>query len=326
MTGTPLRTYSRDHLVDVLEELQAGGVLTAQQSAAVLDRLDHRPAGRPPAARSTRLAEAAAYAGAGLAAAAGALLVGQQWDELGRPGRVAVLLGVSVVLAAVGVVVAALPPRGRSTLRLPAHAVRRRLASTAVTVATGTAAGAAAVLVPGHALLAASLLAVGAISVVQWAVPSAVSEIAAAGAALLLAGAVLDEAQAAPAVVVATLAAGGIGWALLSWTRVLTLPTPALALGLGLALVTGAQGAFGGRPGGTTAVGLTVLGLLAAGGLGGYVLTGRWPLAAAGVLALAALALRITSDSLSPALALLLSGVVLLGAGGWLFVRRRPRG
>jgi hypothetical protein len=44
------------------------------------------------------------------------------------------------------------------------------------------------------------------------------------------------------------------------------------------------------------------------------------------VLALAALALRITSDSHSPALALLLSGVVLLGAGGWLFVRRPPRG
>jgi hypothetical protein len=326
MTGTPLRTYSRDHLVDVLEELRAGGVLTAQQSAAVLDRLDHQPSARPPAVRGTRLAEAAAYAGAGLTAAAGALLVGQQWDALGRPGRVAVLLGVSVVLAAVGGVVVALQPRGRATLRLPAHAVRRRLASTSLTVATGTAAGAAAVLVPGHELLAAAGLAVVAIAGVQWMVPSAVSEIAAACSALLLAGAVLDEVQAAPAVVVATLAAGGIGWALLSWTRLLTLPTLGLALGLGLALVTAVQGAFGGQPGGTTAVGLTVLGVLAAGGLGGYVLTGRWPLAAAGVPALAALVLRITSDSLSPALALLLTGVVLLGTSGWLFVRRRPRG
>jgi glucose dehydrogenase len=51
--------------------------------------------------------------------------------------------------------------------------------------------------------------------------------------------------------------------------------------------------------------------------------TGRWPLAAAAVVALALLVFRLTNDSLGAPVALLLTGLVLLGAGALLLVRRR---
>ena len=64
--------------------------------------------------------------------------------------------------------------------------------------------------------------------------------------------------------------------------------------------------------------------MLVAGGLAGYVRSGRWPLAAAGALALAVLVFRLTSDSLGAPLALLLTGLILLGTGALFLLR--PRG
>ena len=89
-----------------------------------------------------------------------------------------------------------------------------------------------------------------------------------------------------------------------------------------LALWAGAVGAFyGTQP--EEGIGIAVLVLLAAGGLAGYVRSGRWPLAAAAALALAVLVFRLTSDSLGAPVALLLTGLILLGAGALLLVRRR---
>jgi len=328
--GTP--TITRDQLARALGRLQSDGVWSPDQVAALLAEIDRTapptataaPSTAPPAAvpLASRLAEAAAYAGAVLVGAAGALLVGQNWDVLGRPGRAAVLGGVTVLLAVAGGIVAAMHRGGRAELRGPVHAVRRRLASTALTLATVTAAGTAAVLASDHQALVAGLVAVVAIALAQWVAPSALSEIAALGAVVLLVAAVLAEADASMAVVVTTMALVGLAWAAASRTRLCTVPTLALVLGLVVSLYAGAAGAFGGA-GLTTVVGCGVLGLLAAGGLLAYLRSSRWAPAVVGVLALAALVLRISSDSLSPVLAVLLTGLVLLGVGAVLLFRRR---
>lgn len=324
------QTITREQLALALQRLQSAGTWSPDQVAALLAEIDRTAppaAPAPPPARAavplaSRLAEAAAYAGAVLVGAAGALLAGQHWEALDRPGRVAVLGGVTVVLAVVGGIVAAVRPRGRGELLAPSNAVRRRLASTALTLATATAAGTAAVLVSDHQALVAGAIAVVVIALAQWVAPSAVSELAALGAVILLAAAVLGEADASLTVVVVTMALVGLAWAALSRTRLFTVPAMALALGLVVALYAGAAGAFGGE-GATTLVGCVVLGSLAAGGLAVYLRSSLWAPAVVGVLALAALVLRISSDSLSPVLAVLLTGLVLLGVGAVLLLRRR---
>jgi MYXO-CTERM domain-containing protein len=108
----------------------------------------------------------------------------------------------------------------------------------------------------------------------------------------------------------------------LSRSRALTVPTLGLALGLALVLYAGVTGAFADiEP--ATAVAVVVLGLLAAGGLALFVRSAAWPGAVAGVLALAALVLKFSSDTLSPVIAVFLTGLVLLGVGAVLLLRRR---
>jgi hypothetical protein len=330
--GSPARTtgtFTREHLVQVLDRLQADGRWSPYHAAALLQELDRsapvvpppQPAQSPPRPGS-RLAEAAGYAGAVLIGAAGTVLVGEHWESLGRPGRVAVLAGITLVLAAVGIAVALAGPHGRSVLLQPAHAVRRRLASTALTIAAATAAGTVGNLATGHTFLLGAVTAVLVMTVTQWLTPSAVSETGGLGAVGLLAAAVLGETNASDAAGLLTVAVIGLAWAALSWTPVLTVPMLGLALGLGVAAYAGGVGAFyGSQP--EEAIGITVLVLLVAGGLAGFVRTGRWPLAAAAALALAMLVFRLTSDSLGAPVALLLTGLVLLGAGGLLLVRRR---
>jgi hypothetical protein len=326
------RTFSREQLIRALDRLQADGRWSPYHAAALLQELDGTPEAPPdvplvaaPPDRvplGNRLAEAAAYAGAVLIGAAGAVIVGQRWEELGHAGRVAVLAGVTLVLAGVGIAVAAVRPGGPTALRRPEHAVRRRLASTALTIAAATAAGAVGTMVTDPSFLLAAGTAVLVMSGAQWLAPSAVSEAGSLVAVVLLAGAVLDEANAPDPVFLVTITAVGLAWAALSWTPVLTVPTLGLALGLSLALWGGGVGAFyGTQP--EEGIGIAVLVLLAAGGLTGYVRTGRWPLAGAAVLALALLVFRLTNDSLGAPVALLVTGLVLLGAGALLLVRRR---
>jgi hypothetical protein len=330
--GSPARTtgsFTREQLVQVLDRLQADGRWSPYHAATLLQELDRAtPVGPLPPVPplrprpASRLAEAAGYAGAVLIGAAGTVIVGEQWEALGRPGRVAVLAAITLVLAGVGIAVALAGPHGRTALLQPDHAVRRRLASTALTIAAATAAGAVGNLVTDHAVLVGAATAVLVMAAAQWLAPSAVSEAGGLAAVGLLAAAVLGEANAPDAAELATLALVGFAWAALTWTPVLTVPTLGLALGLGLAACSGGVGAFyGTQP--EEAIGIAVLVLLAAGGLAGYVRTGRWPLAAAAALALAVLVFRLTSDSLGAPVALLLTGVVLLGAGALLLVRRR---
>ena len=324
------RTFSREELIRALDRLQADGSWSPYHAATLLQELDRStPTApvppRPSAPGGSRLAEAAGYAGAVLVGAAGAVLVGQQWDDLGRAGRVAVLAGVTIVLAAAGLLVAAVRPRGREALLQPEPAVRRRLASTALTIAAATAAGTAGNLATDHSFLIAAGAAVLASALAQWIAPSAVSETAGLAAVVLFAGACLDEGGASSAAALVTMAAVGLAWAALSWTPLLTVPTLGSALGLGVALYSGGAGAFHGmQP--EEGLGIAVLGLLAACGLAGYVRSGRWPLAAGAVLALALLVFRLTTDSLGAPVALLLTGILLLGSGALLLIRRRDAG
>lgn len=319
---------TREQLLVALDRLQADGRWSPFHAAALLQELDRTAASSPPPlpapapSLGNRLAEAAGYAGAVLVGAAGAVLAGQHWDELGRAGRVTVLLGVTLVLVVVAVVVALVRPGGPAVLRQPARAVRRRVASTALTVAAATAAGATGNLVTAHAFLLGTVAAAGVLAATQWLAPSAVSETGGLAAVALLAGAVLEEARPPDVVFLGTLTAVGIAWAAMAWTRVLTLPTLGLTLGLGLALYWSAVGAFyGTQP--EEGFGIVVLLLLAGAGLAGYVRTGRWPLAAAAATALTVLVFRLTSDSLGAPVALLLTGLFLLGTGALVLVRRR---
>ena len=330
--GSPARTtatFTREQLVDALDRLQSDGRWSPYHAAALLQELDRSvptppavPAAGFPPPLGNRLAEAAGYVGAVLVAAAGAVLAGEHWDELGRTGRVAILLGVTVVLMAAAVAVALVRPGDPASLRQPARAVRRRLASTALTIAAATAAGTVGNLVTDHDFSLGVAAAVLVLAATQWLAPSAVSETAGLAAIAALVGSVLDEAHAPDTALVGSLIAVGIVWAALAWTPLLTVPTLGLALGLALALWSGTVAAFyGTQP--EVGLGIGALVLIAAAGLAIYVRTGRWPLAAAAAVALTVLVFRLTSDSLGAPVALLLTGLVLLGMGAVVLVRRR---
>lgn len=334
MTGPAATTSAipQARLREALHVLEAEGRISAAQAAALIAELGLETAGpggparrRPTGPVRERLGEAAAYAGSVLVAASGAVVVAQRWQALGTAGRAGLLGGLTVVLAVVGGLVARTLPRGRVLPTREEHAVRRRLAASTLTAAVATAAGTAAVLATDVRLLAAAAVAVVALVPVQWKVPGALTESAGLAALGLLTGAVLDLTGSGSTAAVLAFALLGAGWALLDGTSVLTTPSLGLALGLGVTLYAGAMGASTDtQP--TEGAGLAVLGLLAAGGLAGYARNPRWPLAASGAPAVAVLVLRFASDRLGIAVALLLSGLVLLAVGAVLSGVRRRRG
>lgn len=310
-------------LVDALERLRGDGVLTAAQVSSVLAAVgDGAPARSVPGAGG-RLVEAAAYAGGVLVAASGMLLVAQRWESLGRDGRVAVLLGVTLLLAVVGVAVALLRPRGRTALLQPGQSVRRRLASTVLSGAALSAAGTVALMDPDRSVPAA-LTAVVLMVVVQWRTPSVVSEVVTLGALIWLAGAVLALGPARGAVVVLVHALIGSAWSAASRTPAITAPVPALALGLLVVLGSGTVGTWDFDTS-SEGAGVAVLVTLALVGLVLFVRGGRWPLAAAGAGALAALVMDISSDSLGPVVGVMLSGILLLALALFLVLLGRRR-
>jgi hypothetical protein len=308
-------------LVDALDRLRHDGTLTAAQVSSVLAALDAPDPMRPDESRGGRLVEAAAYAGGVLVAASGSLLVGQRWEALGQSGRVTVMAGVTLVLAVVGLVIAALRPRGRAALLQPAQSVRRRLAGTVLSGAAISAAGTVALIDPDR-YVPAAFTAVVLMGLVQWAAPGVVTEVVTLGAVLNLGGAVLMNSPADGAAVVLTYALIGTAWVAAARTRALTAPTLAIVSGLLVVLLAGTVGTWGfDEP--SHVAGLVVLVLLAVVGLVRFVRGGPWPLAAAGAGALAALVLDISSDSLGPAVGVMLSGVLLLALALVLVLSRR---
>jgi uncharacterized membrane protein len=318
------RPLDRSRLVETLERLRQDGTLSPAQVTRVLDALDDGNDTPSGGLRTSRLVEAAAYAGGVLVAAAGLLLVGQRWEELGRPGRVAVLAGVTLALTAVGVVVGPQRPPGRAPHQHPAPPTRRRLAGTVLSGAAVSAAGTVALLDPDRPVPAA-VTAVLLMAVVQWAAPGVVPESVALGSVLYLTGSVLDLDHAQWSAVVVSFALVGTAWAAAAGTRLFSAPVPATALGLAVVLLSGVMAL--GWESASRPYGITILALLAVVGLGAFVRGGRWPLAAAGAAALAAIVLDTSSESLGPAVGIMLSGVLLLVlALGMVLVRRRRSG
>ncbi|GIF22290.1 hypothetical protein BJ973_002614 [Actinoplanes tereljensis] len=216
-----------DRLDAALERLVQRGVLDAAQAGAVRQEYAGPvEAGRPHGLRR-QLGEIAGYLGASFVVGATLLFLGEQWDSLGRGGRVAILGAIAVVLLGAGVAV-----RSRSRA---GDSVRRRLSSTLLTgagLATGTAVYAmfdtsttdAAGLVASVAGLA---VVVGGYLLAR----SALGQLAAAVGAFAVVASLLSLLHLGDT---AMLGAGtialGLGWVLLLWRRLVAEHRFALAI------------------------------------------------------------------------------------------------
>jgi hypothetical protein len=108
----------------------------------------------------------------------------------------------------------------------------------------------------------------------------------------------------------------GVGYAALALTtRMLTVPTLGLVLGLATALVASVGGTTDSR---------VLLAVLALGCFAAYLVRPRWPLVSAAMLAAVALTFSVVGDAFGPAVAMLVSGVLLLLlTAGALVLRQR---
>lgn len=286
------------------------------------------PSGGPQrTAWTSRLVEVGAYLGAALAAAGGALVVAQQWDELGRTGQIALFAGLTVVFGLAGLV--AVRYAGVSDAEPSQAAVTRRLASTLLTLAAAAAAGLVVVsfVVPGHdmseqrgglMLLTMAAVAGAVLVAVRLVVPSGVAELALFGALSLapMGGLLLSGHGDAQVPRVLVYLGFGVGYAALAMlTRFLTVPTLGVVLGLATALLL----SLGGDP-----VNQLALAALAAGCFAAYLARPHWPLVTTAVLAAISLTFSLVGGRFGGALAMLAAGTVLLvGAAAALVVQRR---
>jgi hypothetical protein len=314
-----------DRTTAVVSALVAQGlVATASRAAAaeVVDKALLQPSG---AARGRRQhwAELAGYVGGTLVVAAAVLFVVDQWDDLTRTARVALLAGTALVLAGVGAALV-LTSGGRRAVALPAEAVRRRLAGVllvAAAVSGGMAAGtqAGSWVDPGTysgvpvmvGTLTALVLTVGGYLLA----PTAFGQVAVAVAAAASVPATLEVvASQEPLPIGLTWLALGVLWLVLVEVDVWFEPWSARVAGSVL-VVLGAQVAvFGVWPW----VGYLALLLVAAGGFALYVRTHAWPYLAVGVAGLTLVVpqalLDWTDGTLGTAGVLLVAGLTLLGA------------
>ncbi|MET0418162.1 MAG: hypothetical protein ABW022_19290 [Actinoplanes sp.] len=122
---------SDDRLPAALDRLVGRGVLNRLQADAVLIEIAAAPAQQPPRPALRRVfGEIAGYLGAAFVIGATLLFLAEEWNDLGRPGRVVILAAMAVILFSAGLAV-----RLRS-----ADEVRRRLASTLMTAAAAATA------------------------------------------------------------------------------------------------------------------------------------------------------------------------------------------
>lgn len=275
---------------------------------------------------ASRLIEVGAYLGAALVAAGTVLVVRQQWHELGHVGQLAVLGSVALVLGVTGMVVAALARRRGENA--PDHAVLRRLSSTLLTLAAAVTAGfvlRAFMATNGDVdesrvgwmfltIAATSGLILVATRVVA---PSAFAEIGLFGALLAVpAGIVwLAGPPDSPTLGMVLFYCVGIGYAALAiLTRMVTVPTLGIGLGLATALIASV---------GDTTTSRVLLLLLAAGCFAGYLARPRWPLVTTAMVAAVAFTFSIVGDTFGPAVAMLVAGLVLLVLTGVALLLRR---
>jgi hypothetical protein len=348
-TKSPSAQTENDGLDLVLRRLVLRGTLTNDQARSVheayLDEVGPPRVATPErhglAARgwASKLAELGGYLGAALMAAAGAVVIGQQWSDMSRVGQVTLLLGLALAFVAVGGAIAALSHRREAKSTQTVQSMMRRLCSTLLTLGAAAAAGGVVVaLLPatwpgtdvtasevGRALLAAAVAAAAVLLIARIVAPSALAEAALYGAVLGASGSVLllmgADTETPPKTVFFMV---GVGWAVLAtFSHVVTVPSLAAALGL----VTAFYAAIVGEEAWSRN---TFLGILVAVGIAVYLARPSWPYIAAAMLSAVALTVSVLGDRFGPALALLAAGFVLLAfAGAVLLVQRRrgaPRG
>lgn len=326
-----------------LARLVARGVLTPEQAQAVRTETgtptsEHGHPARPGV--RARLVEVAAYLGAVLVAASVVAFIADSWDELSEAARLALLGGSGLVAAVAGVLVAVTVPGGRRSLRLAAHAARRRVSSALMALGAVLLAVTATQVLDGvvsRPELAGPAVALALLVGAQLLAPSAITEIGMLGSTLLLAGMTTEVAipdvepdwdavdyvpPAEEYVIPAVIAVVGFLWASLV-SRLLTLPVVATALGCAAALLA----AFVTATGYLKGVGLGLLAALAVAGLLMFLRVHLWPWLALTVLSLTLFVFVVVAEQSAPALAFLVAGLVLLGGalGAALLGRRATR-
>lgn len=309
----------------VLARLVSRGVLTPEQASAVTAEMATGPADSAvPAGLRRLLAEIAGYLGAAFVLGATFLFLGQQWDELGRPGRVAVIAAVAIVLFGVGLAVRLWRTAGDDD-------IRRRLASTLMTGAAGAAGFATHVLlVPAHldgaetasafdrAVLIGGVVALLVAVAGYRLAPSAAGQLGMAAAVMWIVLATLEllDAQSGRPFGVVTLVVG-LAWAAAAWAKWVSEPRFGLAIGVTLALV-GAQVSMAGPDGGNHYLGHLLTALVAAACFGAYARVRDWVLLAGGVIGATVVVPEflydVTGGSLGASGVMLVAGVTLLGA------------
>ena len=127
-----------------LRTLEERGTLTAEQAGACVALWSSTGTAARGANPASVLIEVAGYVGGGLMLGGAGLLIGLNYDRLGRTGTAWALAGYALALALAAVVVAAGPHRIVG-LRQDGSPVRRRLVGVLMALASGPAAVAVAV-------------------------------------------------------------------------------------------------------------------------------------------------------------------------------------
>jgi hypothetical protein len=311
-----------------LDRLVERGVLTSAQAGAVVREYGGLAEQPRPEGLRRQLGEIAGYLGASFVVGATLLFLGEEWEALGRAGRVTILAAMAAVLFGAGVAVRwrAAAPGARWWRPWAGDSVRRRLSSTLMTgaaVAAGTAVyagfdtGTAEFSPPVHAPLVASAAGLGVVIIGYLLARSALGQlVAAVGAYATLACLlpVLDVDETA--VLGGGVLALGLGWVWLVWRRLLAERRFALAVAVTFGLV-GAQLVVAGGTGGQNYLGYALTAIVAGVCFAAYARIREWVVLAGGVigatLVVPEFLYDVTGGSLGASGVMLVAGVTLLG-------------
>jgi hypothetical protein len=342
MTEThTVETKPSSELPEPFRRLVAEQVLSPEQARLVLDALERErpspdaatPARAPWAAR---FAEIGAYLGAALVAAAGGVVVAQQWTDMSYALRVGVLGVTALVLvaAATGLV---LLKGSRAWDDLRNGDTLRRLASTLFTLGAGAVFGTVMVAMlseqavvtefeGGRATLIAAGAAFGVLVVARLRAASALAELALFATMVGMVAGLLamatEDSESSAKVMQWTLLTAGLAWALVAtYTTLLKNRVLGTALGLALALfgaATVSEDPWSHR---------VALLVLVAVTLTVYLTRPSWPYITVAIIASVVLTVTWVGEEVGAALALLSAGVVVLVlAGGALYLHLQRSG
>jgi hypothetical protein len=330
-----------DRLRAALDRLVARGVLNGSQAAAVAAEFAGLPTAAQAGGLRRLLGEIAGYVGASFVVGACLLFLGEQWEDLGRPGRFSILAGLAVVLFGAGLAARRGAAAPEAWWRhAPGDELRRRLASTLFTGAAAAAAFAAYVSFEPPDLyvepyvtkapLVASLTGLAVVTLGYLLARTALGQLGMAVAAFATYVAVLNLRQIENYAVVlglGTLALGAL-WAALVWLRLVQERRFGLAISVTLALI-GAQTVVVDTGEAGNLLGYALTALVAAACFVAYGKSRDWVVLAGGVigstLVVPEVLYDVTDGSLGPSGVMLAAGVTLLaGSLAGLRIRRIP--